>query len=99
MILNGTEVKKRLHIGNDQFKRWIKSGKLTPLNRRKQGVKAYHAKFDSNTIDNLLYYKVGKPQAKIKVSAPKETEHPGNGILTRLDRIEEKLDSLIRMWK
>lgn len=99
MILTKYQVKEKLNIGDRRLELLMESGKLIPVNKKKEGAKKFFAKFNSKDVD--VIYKEMKANGKIHSSTTKMEviSSPQNGILTRLSSIEEKLDLLIKMWR
>jgi len=97
MQLTSQQVKEILHIGDTKLSHLVKDGTLKPVNAKRPDAKKFFAKFDSKQVNELKKgMKVSNGAVRsVQTSKKAITENP----FTRLDRIEEKLDKLINMWK
>lgn len=103
MNLSSQQVKDKLHIGETKLHKLIEEGKLVTVNKPKEGATKFFRKFDSVAI-NKFYQEmkqngiVGQDTKTKSKDLPELKEVSQNGILTRLTRIEEKLDRLLKIW-
>lgn len=98
MNLTALQVRERLHIGEARLKKLVKEGVLTPINPKKEGAKKFFMKFrEGDVIRVKKELKIRKPPVLVQTEAPSDTPL-GSGIRTQLDRIEAKLDQIIKLW-
>lgn len=109
MIINAQQAAEILgYKTGSAVYRLIRQGALHPTNQPKQGAQKFFAKLDSKEVHSYLKEKrngsnlihtITTTAAKIPVMEDTKSEsNVSNGIVTRLDRIEQKLDKLLRIW-
>lgn len=94
MKLTAKQTAEKLNISVAQLNTLVENNRLTVINKPTEGKSRVNRYFDSVEVNKLKQENhLPKPRAS------KETEAPmGNGIISRLDTIESKLDKLIKLW-
>jgi hypothetical protein len=99
MQLTTQQVAEKLKIGSTQVKTLVKHGKLTPSNKKKPEATKFFMKFDSKDIaEYLKNNNTNGHRSRPIISASKDEDSKPTGIVTRLDRIESKIDKLLKLW-
>jgi len=106
MKINTRQAAEKLKVGTATVIRLCEDGKLTDLATEKAKAKHRHMRiFDLAQVAALA--KELKPTIRDKKNAPSmvditadatPTASPAMGITTRLERIEQKLDHIIKLW-
>ena len=110
MRLDLGQTAERLNVSKETVKRLEAAGRLTNLRPVKEGATKRYRLYESKQVNALklegsLAPKRGytKPNGSLPGSGAftpqgKSDIVPANGILTRLARLEEKIDQLIALW-
>lgn len=93
MLITTKQAAEKLHIDLSTVRTLIRKGQLKDYGKRKEGATKHYALLDHKEVSEFA--KVYKSR---KTSEGTSVAHPATGLLTRLDRIEEKLDQLLAIW-
>lgn len=93
MELTAKQTREKLGIGSSRLNTLVKEGKITPSNQRNPKAKKWFMKFNSKEVSRYL-----SENGASRKSSNKELNIPNKGIFSRLNEIEKKIDTLIRMW-
>lgn len=112
MIITKLQAQEIVGVGDTTFRRLVEEGKLTPVNKPKDGAKKFFAKFDSAAV--RTYVKSQKESTKhvldriaeeVKAIPPEQVRRELDAMVTHrntipntLVRLEKKLDALLAAW-
>lgn len=103
MLLDSKQAAVKLGLTISQFKRLLKKG-LIPTFNKPEGGHRFHARFDSRVITALRKGGTLPVSGRPAPTRAAELETNGanspatDGIFTRLDRLEAKIDRLLAIW-
>lgn len=95
MLLTTTQVAEKIGKSTNQVTRLAKKGLLPTANQPKPGLTKFFMKFDSKAVAE--YMKSEKIRPATVITAASDSGGP-SGIVSRLDRMEKKLDRLLAIW-
>lgn len=91
MLLTSKQVADRLHVSSATVNHWAKIGKLKGTNVGKGNKKSF---WRFNSKDIITYEKENGKSKKV-VNNPVGIM---SSLITRLDKLESKIDHLIKIW-
>lgn len=99
MKLTAPQTAEKLNISVAQLNTLVAHGKLKPINGPKEGKKRFNRFFDSVDVNK---YKAENGATPKRISKRILVDNGGSigplGFGARLDKIESKLDRLLKMW-
>ncbi len=99
MYYTSIQAAQFLGVSKGHIRTLIKAGKLVDHAKTAEGKSKHHIKLN---LAELKKYKKENPTPPRSAARQSKqvsiTNFPGVGIMTRLDRIESKLDDLIKLW-
>ena len=104
-MIDSTAVAKKLGIGKSAVRGLVRRGLLKDYGVTKNGNSHHEFKFKVGEVNE--FKRIYKPRmrfpnsvlpTKAEIVIPKQEPVKTTGIITRLERIESKLDKLIQMW-
>lgn len=109
MMLTTVQAADILGVSKDKIKTFIEKGLLKDYRERKEGAKKHYSKLNQKEVREFAKsdeFKVLKVSRYIKngqgdkiIASIKPAPAPvAQGIMTRLDAIESKLDTLLKIW-
>lgn len=97
MILTAQQVKEKLGIGDTRLKNLQKDGILKPVNKPKEGAKKFFARFDSKDVNRVAAELKGTFRQRPVRQVDTPSDSPSTGFLSRLERLENKVDAILKI--